>query len=722
MGQTNDVENPSLILENLQNATIEDENDSSLEKSYNIIKSILSEYKFYQNIISKNSKSPDDKNKKKNDNKKMNNKGTKVFSKEELIKMSKDNYNKNVFNDVEHKIERIKKWVKMSGYSTADKNNKIEKSENIVDNKDKNNKINQKLILSKYVDLKIEEGIFNYYINKSSKFIQRVKKGPPDCFRWCSWCILNILPQDRNNTIYENYTNMNLEKENKDRIIRDIERTFSQQKKDKKELRAMETSLYKILKAYWNLDSEIGYCQGMNLIVGFMLIISNFNERDSFYLLLGIFSNSFKLRKKFEFNIRGLFYEEFPLLNLLNYIFENLLEKNCPNLKEHLEMLGITIDLWIGRWFHTLFTLVLPINWCKRVWDNIFCENIFFLVKFGICFTLMIQEDIIKMEEEEDILNYFKNLEKYSLCFDNEELNKKCDINKLIEKSQKINIDIDYYMKHYEKKNPSFTQKLKEINDITYEFHTQNVRKATYATILFSEDDNSNIKGSFNNTLKNNNSLNKENEKDKEINFSLSQKDNNQNKKNKNPKNLKNSFNKKSLSNNDNFISNHSSHIKDINSLNENIIKNIDDDINNNINIISKQKKEEEEEKEENMNNIIINKDSNINLNESNDNINIEYEENIESDKKYDNIIKKNINMHKFENFLNRNRLDIFSQKKTFKTFNNTENYSFFNHIGKNESVGLHRPIEDDVSSFIGKNKFKNKLKANTERKINFKE
>ena len=45
---------------------------------------------------------------------------------------------------------------------------------------------------------------------------------------------------------------MSLEKENKDRIIRDIERTFSHQKKNKNELRKMEKSLYKILKSFWN--------------------------------------------------------------------------------------------------------------------------------------------------------------------------------------------------------------------------------------------------------------------------------------------------------------------------------------------------------------------------------------------------------------------------------------------------------------------------------------
>ena len=52
MGQSNEGENPSLILENLQYMKIEGENESSLEKSYNIIKNILFEYKLYKNIIS----------------------------------------------------------------------------------------------------------------------------------------------------------------------------------------------------------------------------------------------------------------------------------------------------------------------------------------------------------------------------------------------------------------------------------------------------------------------------------------------------------------------------------------------------------------------------------------------------------------------------------------------------------------------------------------------
>ena len=692
MGQTNEVENPSLILENLQNITIEDENDTSLENSFHIIRNILSEYKLYKNIISKNQSKIDIKNSNKS-NKKEN---KKEYSKEELINMDKNNLDKNILNEVQHKIERIKKWVKMSKYPSSDKNKK-EKSEifleinNNTKNMNKKNKSLKKPILSKYVDYEIENGLIKFYQNKPSKFLQRIKKGPPDCFRWCSWCILNFLPLDRSNLIYENYTNMALEKENKDRIIRDIERTFPNRKILKKDLRKKETSLYKVLKAFWNLDKEIGYCQGMNLIVGFMLILSNFNERDTFYLLTSMFSNTTKIGKKYDYNIRGLFYDEFPLLSLLNYIFENLLEHYCPELKEHLESLGITIDLWMGRWFHTIFTLVLPINWCKRIWDNIFSENIFFLVKFGICFSLMIKEDILNMEEEIQVLNYFKKYEKYSLCFDNEELDKKHNINKIIEKSQKININLEFYFKIYEKLNPGFTEKLNKIDNIKYEFFNQSVRKPTQATILFSEDDN---------TIK------RENSEDKEININVininTNKINSQNKKNKIP-NLKISFSHKNEEKDKkipNGKSNNNSPLTDIKILN---------DINNN---------------ENNSNNLIRknnsnNEKSNNNTKKSYDSINDEYEENIESTNKNENIIKKNINLHKFENFLNRNRLDIFSKKSKFKTFEKNEHFHFPTLKGRNETIGLHLPNENDMSSFIGINKFKIEKKLYTEKKKN---
>jgi hypothetical protein len=160
---------------------------------------------------------------------------------------------------------------------------------------------------------------------------------------------------------------------------------------------------------------------------------------------------------------------------------------------------------------------------------------------------------------------------------------------------------------------------------------------------------------------------------------------NNQNKKNKIPIKLKSS---NSNSNKNNIITNKNTS----NSLHINEIK-----IFNDIKINSKKINEE--------NNDIINEIDNIKIDESSDSFNNDFEENIDFD----------INLYKFENFLNINRLDNYSNEKDFKTFEKDDSIKNLFVIGKNESVGLHRPIEDDISAFIGKNKFKNSKKLYSE-------
>ena len=505
MGQTNENENPELILAKLKSLTIKDGANTSLDESFHNIRNILNDYFFYKDIQEKNN------NIRKTIDffQRFKFISSHEYSKNE-IKNIEGHYDKNFIKDINHSIERIKKWVKMVKFpylyiyekncSFSDTSNNKEKNKNEKNiNKDSNNendinKINNKTIfLSNYTDKKIENGLSEFCKNQNSKFLERLKKGPPDCFRWASWCVVNNLSLDRDNLIYDNYTNMTLEKENKDRIIRDIERTFSDRNIEKKKLRKMETSLYKVLKAFWNLDKEVGYCQGMNLLVGFLLILSDFNERDTFFLLVSIFSDTFKIRKKFEYNFRGLFCEEFPLLYFLNSVFELLLEKYIPELKNHLDNLGITIELWMGKWFQTGFTIILPINWCKRLWDNIFAENIFFMVKFGIAFAMLIKDDIMKMDEEVDILDYFKEFEKYSLCIENVILNGKSDVYSIIIKSKQIKIDIEDFINNYENNNEigkDFVIKMEKIENIKYEFYDKIVSKPSIQTILFSEEEN----------------------------------------------------------------------------------------------------------------------------------------------------------------------------------------------------------------------------------------
>ena len=517
MGQSNELENPDLILDKLKGITFaEDEKCSTLDASFHDINLILNDYKYLANIINSQTIIP----LKKINSLRMQIKKSREISKNEIEKVNKQ-YNKQIVIGVLHSIERIKKWIKMTK-SQSKKYQKKKKKASIgyirdsfpfnIDNDNDNKKRissqcierykklsapviepmvpdyealennntffkgikttkSRKIILSKFTDKKIEMGINEFFVCQKSKFISRLIKGPPDCFRWTAWCVVNYLPSYRNLETYQKFLYKELETENKNRIIRDIQRTFNFGKIERKKLRKRETSLYNVLKAFWNIDKEVGYCQGMNLIAGFMLIVSDFNERDTFYLLLSYFSEVFKTRQKYEYNFRGLFSEEFPLLYHLNFVFDKLLNQHIPQLKQYMDKIGLTNDLWVGQWIQTAFTIILPVKWCKRVWDNIFATNIYFLVKFAVAFCKVIKDDLLKKDDQE-LMIYFKDLKNNSLSDDSEFLDSKTDINILIIEANRIKLQPEDYIKMYQKteEGKCFVEKMENLQEANLDY------------------------------------------------------------------------------------------------------------------------------------------------------------------------------------------------------------------------------------------------------------
>ena len=547
MGQQNEIEEPEFILDQLNSYEEQIKKDDIFsEDSFQIAKNIAKEYITYKDILDKNQKKKQYKNDQidisedydRNKLEEIKNKFDRI---NKWIKMAKTPYRNN-FQHFLNKIIGEDKKVKNNnlfkdkstdnifGRGFKRKNNKL--NNNILgqnfpetERKDKNKEIikkgkkekrttsldkykskefdsdqknQQRKNFENYNDKNIEDKILSFYNHNKSKYKERLFKGPPECFRWLSWIIANQIPLERDINIYNNYLVKDLKEENKNSIIRDIQRTFSDVNMDEMALRKKETSLYNVLKAFWNLDEQIGYCQGMNLVVGFMLIISEGNELDTFYMLISNFSETFNKRKTYEYSFRGLFSEEFPLLSFLNFIFDILLEENIPEIKNHLEELGISYDLWIGQWFQTLFTIILPLNMCKRVWDCIFSDNIYFLVKFGIAFTKLIKTEILDKTEEIDVINFFKELQKFSMYPDNKFLESKCDIDTLITKASKIKLAPEEYIKLYRRRNENYGEfksmmdknsKISynlEIGNISWNDYNLNCRK----TVLFEKDNN----------------------------------------------------------------------------------------------------------------------------------------------------------------------------------------------------------------------------------------
>ena len=338
-----------------------------------------------------------------------------------------------------------------------------------------------------YDDEKIINKLKEYYNNFPQDFIHSMQNGLPNSFRLISWNIINninIYSNDINFVINNNIYNANnlykkfllkfLDKAKSDLIYRDIKRTYPLQNYDsinKTKKDNDEKSLYNILKAFWNIDEEIGYCQGMNYISGFLLLITDFDEKSAFFLLISIFSETFIKRSKYNFSLRGLFIEEFPLLYFYIFIFDDLLNKHLPKLKKHLIEYDIPNDVWIIKWFQTAFTILLPINWTKKLWDNIFCSDFFFIIKFSISLCFFLSKDILGLNDTQLIMDYFRNIQKVPMNYTNEFLENKFDINNLLDKAKKINIDIKTYFEKYKnhnEKGKKFYENIHKINNIKY--------------------------------------------------------------------------------------------------------------------------------------------------------------------------------------------------------------------------------------------------------------
>ena len=175
----------------------------------------------------------------------------------------------------------------------------------------------------------IEYNLRQYYIKNKHKFLGRVSKGPPNSFRWLSWriCAGIALPPEVSKNLLEQYFNKPLDEETEIQIKKDLPRTLGED--FGYDYIETENLIFKILRAFANLDIEVKYCQGMNFVVRFLLLISDFNVDEAFLMMIYIFSNeSFhKTSGNSVFNgIRGFFLDDFLILKFYIFVFHHYFE------------------------------------------------------------------------------------------------------------------------------------------------------------------------------------------------------------------------------------------------------------------------------------------------------------------------------------------------------------------------------------------------------------
>ena len=318
------------------------------------------------------------------------------------------------------KSNRFIKWLQMSSILKTfpfynDINlimNSFERKEEIKNEKEKNNYIKYDIFYKKGMKeiSNTEIGLRNYFIKRKSKFESRMLKSPPSVFRWCSWLILSKTNINREYIYYEKIIEMKINKKSYIEIV-NITEDIIKEKCNNSNL--IKSCLFRLIKSIIVIDPDIFYLKEIAYILTFLIIVSNFDEINIFYMMISLLSGN----EDKKFGLKGFFIKGKPLLNISYKIFEKNFKNLFPELNEHLIQSHIEIKSIIENWIQICYINIFSIINIVRIWDFFLLKGISFLINLCLSLIENFYEDLMNLKSEQDLLIFLKKLnsDKYNI-------------------------------------------------------------------------------------------------------------------------------------------------------------------------------------------------------------------------------------------------------------------------------------------------------------------
>lgn len=225
----------------------------------------------------------------------------------------------------------------------------------------------------------------------------RVKKGPPQSVRWQAWIALRKLSVRISEQDYlalpVTATDASLDK--------DLSRTFPSEPYF--QVGNGQEVLKRVLGKLAGKHVEVGYCQGLNFVAGFMLLVSGGNEVETFYLLEDFL---------YSMQLSGLYSPDFTYLKQCMFVLAQLLHTRLPRVSSALEEHGVGPDCWMARWFLSLFVPVLPLSVVIRIWDYVLVDGPLALFKTAVALLSQAREELLSLE---GLAEFFSGLAERNL-------------------------------------------------------------------------------------------------------------------------------------------------------------------------------------------------------------------------------------------------------------------------------------------------------------------
>lgn len=274
-------------------------------------------------------------------------------------------------------------------------------------------KLSQKVLSGKEFEMSTDSIAMT--VMKNPKLLSEMfsivkRKGIKQKYRWYVWSNLanydgNAPKEVLSTKVYHECLKKKLGTDG-DTILKDSMRTF----RDHRMFRDSEGIGMRILEricqglaAYF---PKVGYVQGMNYVVGFLLEVSGFDEFGTWLFLIDLF----KKKKNLYF---GLYEPNFPLVEFKMFAFDFLLRKTKPRLASDLAKLEMPNEMWIFKWFVTMYASILEKEYLLRVWDFLVVGDVF----SSVYVALVIIRFLKKLIKEGNMMNFIETVnDSKKLC------------------------------------------------------------------------------------------------------------------------------------------------------------------------------------------------------------------------------------------------------------------------------------------------------------------
>ncbi|XP_028405659.1 TBC1 domain family member 1-like [Dendronephthya gigantea] len=180
-------------------------------------------------------------------------------------------------------------------------------------------------------------------------------------------------------------------------ILIDCNRTFPSHPYFSQHVGVGQFALFNLLKAYSNLDPELGYCQGLSFVAGILLM--HLSEEEAFEVLHHL---------NYYYRLRNQYMPDMGGLRVQFYQYSRLLHDACPRLYDHFENYEVTPALYTASWFLTLFASLFPVSFACRALDLLCLGGLETVFKVAITLVSRFQDQILACESLETIVEFLK--------------------------------------------------------------------------------------------------------------------------------------------------------------------------------------------------------------------------------------------------------------------------------------------------------------------------